>query len=144
MRKAVIVYWSGTGNTEAMASAVLQGIKKKGAEGVLYSCDKFDTDLVKEYDGVAFGCPAMGDEVLEESEFEPMFEACLGTLKNKKVVLFGSYGWGDGEWMRNWEDRCKEAGISLVAEGLIWNEMPDEEGIVQCEKLGEELAEQIL
>ena len=95
MRKAVVVYWSGTGNTEAMASAVLQGIKKKGAEGVLYSCDEFDTDLVKEYDGVAFGCPAMGDEVLEESEFEPMFEACLGTLKNKKVVLFGSYGWGD-------------------------------------------------
>ena len=70
MRKAVVVYWSGTGNTEAMASVVFQrGIKKKGAEGVLYSCDEFDTDLVKEYDGVAFGCPAMGDEVLEESEF---------------------------------------------------------------------------
>lgn len=141
MSKIAVIYWSGTGNTELMASAVLQGIKNKGGEGALFSCDVFDVDMLKAYDGVAFGCPAMGDEVLEESEFEPMFESCVGSLDRKKVALFGSYGWGDGEWMRNWEERCQRDGISLVCKGVICNEMPDDEGLKQCEKLGERLAE---
>lgn len=142
MNKVAVVYWSGTGNTEAMASAVLEGIKKKGAEGALFSSDAFGAEMLGEYDGIAFGCPAMGDEILEESEFEPMFEACIGALNGKKVALFGSYGWGDGEWMRNWEERCRKEGISLVCEGVICNEMPDDEGLMQCEKLGERLTEE--
>lgn len=142
MSKIAVVYWSGTGNTEAMASAVLQGIKKSNAEGILYSYDEFSADLLKEYEAVAFGCPAMGDEVLEESEFEPMFESCVSSLSGKKVALFGSYGWGDGEWMRSWEERCENNGIHLVGEGVICNEMPDEEGLMQCEKLGERLVEE--
>ena len=144
MSKIAVVFWSGTGNTGVMATNVAEGAKEAGAEvDVIYVSD-FSADKMDDYDAIAFGCPSMGAEQLEESEFEPVFLACEPKLNGKKIALFGSYGWGDGEWMRNWEDRCKEAGISLVAEGLIWNEMPDEEGIVQCEKLGEELAEQIL
>lgn len=141
MNKTAIVYWSGTGNTESMANAILQGIQNKGAEGILYSCEQFNVDLLKEYDKVAFGCPAMGDEVLEEDEFEPMFESCMNSLEGRKVVLFGSYGWGDGEWMRNWEKRCRENGIQLLCESVISNGEPDDTCLVQCEKLGEQLAE---
>lgn len=140
MNRIAVVYWSGTGNTEAMASAVLAGIQNIGAEGVLYSCDEFHVDMLKEYGGVAFGCPAMGDEVLEESEFEPLFDSCVGSLDGKKIALFGSYGWGDGEWMRSWEERCRKEGIRLVSNGVICNEMPDDEGLAKCEKLGEKLA----
>ena len=96
MSKVAVVYWSGTGNTEAMANAVADGAKKAGAEAELLGCSDFTAAKVAEYDAIAFGCPAMGAEVLEESEFEPMFEACKGALDGKKIALFGSYGWGDG------------------------------------------------
>ena len=107
MSKVAVVYWSSTGNTEAMANAVVDGIKEKGGEAVLHTCEDFDGSKVAEYDAIAFGCPAMGDEVLEESEFEPFFTAIEGALSGKTIALFGSYGWGDGEWMRNWEERAK-------------------------------------
>ena len=107
MSKIAVVYWSGTGNTEAMANAVLEGVKEAGAEGELLNCGEFDAAKVADYDAIAFGCPAMGDEVLEEGEFEPMFEGCVSALKDKKIALFGSYGWGDGEWMRTWEETGK-------------------------------------
>ena len=96
MSKIAVVYWSGTGNTEAMASAVAEGAKEKGAEAVLLTPSEFDSDMLDNFDAVAFGCPAMGAEELEESEFLPMFEACESKLKGKKIALFGSYGWGDG------------------------------------------------
>ena len=102
MSKVAVVYWSSTGNTEAMANAVVDGIKEKGGEAVLHTCEDFDGSKVAEYDAIAFGCPAMGDEVLEDTEFEPMFDGCKDALKGKNIALFGSYGWGDGEWMRNW------------------------------------------
>ena len=104
MSKVAVVYWSSTGNTEAMANAVADGIREKGGEAVLHTCEDFDGSKVAEYDAIAFGCPAMGDEVLEDTEFEPMFDGCKETLKGKNIALFGSYGWGDGEWMRNWEE----------------------------------------
>lgn len=116
MSKVAVVYWSSTGNTEAMADAVVEGAKEKGADVTLYECADFRPELVGEYDAIAFGCPAMGDEVLEEDEFEPMFDGCKAELKDKKIALFGSYGWGDGEWMRNWEESCKEAGAVLATE----------------------------
>ena len=106
MSKVAVVYWSSTGNTEAMANAVADGIREKGGEAVLHTCEDFDGSKVAEYDAIAFGCPAMGDEVLEESEFEPFFTAIEGALSGKTIALFGSYGWGDGEWMRNWEERA--------------------------------------
>ena len=102
MSKIAVVYWSGTGNTEAMASAVAEGVKSKGAEAALLTAAEFSAGQLGEYSAAAFGCPAMGAEQLEESEFEPMFTACEAGLNGKKVALFGSYGWGDGQWMRDW------------------------------------------
>ena len=99
MSKIAVVYWSGTGNTEAMAKAVLEGAKEKGAEAVLLAPDEFDVSIMESYDAIAFGCPPMGAEVLEEDEFEPMFASCESKLSGKRIALFGSYGWGDGEWM---------------------------------------------
>ena len=136
MSKVAVVYWSSTGNTEAMANAVADGIKEKGGEAVLHTCEDFDGSKVAEYDAIAFGCPAMGDEVLEEDEFEPMFNSCETKLSGKKVGLFGSYGWGDGEWMHNWEDKCKEDGVVLVADGVICQEEPDDEATEACKALG--------
>ena len=115
-------------------------VLEKGADVTLYECADFRPALVGEYDAIAFGCPAMGDEVLEEDEFEPMFDGCKDALKDKKIALFGSYGWGDGEWMRNWEESCKEAGAVLATESVICNDMPDDDGVANCKELGAALA----
>ena len=104
MSKIAVVYWSGTGNTEAMAGAVAEGVTGAGGEAALLTAAEFDPSLVDSFDAIAFGCPSMGSEELEESEFAPMFEGCEPKLKGKKIALFGSYGWGDGEWMRTWEE----------------------------------------
>lgn len=140
MKKVAVVYWSGTGNTEAMAEAVAEGAKAKGADVSLFTADAFSADQVNQFDTIAFGCPSMGAEVLEENEFEPMFADCEAHLKDKEIGIFGSYGWGDGEWMRDWEDRCRAAGARLVDDGLICNEAPDEEGLQACRQLGEDLS----
>ena len=140
MSKVAVVYWSSTGNTEAMANAVAEGAKAAGAEVISFESADFSADKVDEFDAIAFGCPAMGDEVLEEDEFEPMFDGCKAELKDKKIALFGSYGWGDGEWMRNWEKSCKEAGAVLATESVICNDMPDDDGVANCKELGAALA----
>jgi len=137
--KIAVVYWSGTGNTEAMANAVAEGIRAAGAEADLLTPAEFDAGKIAAYDAFAFGCSAQGAEVLEEGEFEPMFTAVEAALSGKKAALFGSYGWGDGEWMRNWEDRCKADGIQLAAESVMCNEAPDDEGLSNCRALGEAL-----
>ena len=129
MSKVAVVYWSGTGNTEEMANKVAEGAKAAGAEVEVISADDFDGTDISGFDGVAFGCPAMGDEVLEDTEFEPMFDGCKDALKGKNIALFGSYGWGDGEWMRNWEESCKEAGANLVCDSVICQEEPDDEAV---------------
>lgn len=139
MSKVAVVYWSGTGNTEAMANAVLDGVKGKGAEAVLLTASQFDASMIDSFDAIAFGCPSMGAEQLEESEFEPMFSACETKLKRKKIALFGSYGWGDGEWMRNWEETCLADGAILACDSVICNEAPDDEGVAMCISLGEAL-----
>lgn len=138
--KVAVVYWSGTGNTEAMAKAVLQGVKEAGAEGTLMSAVEFAPVLVEVYDAIAFGCPSMGAESLEDGEFEPMFKACEPSLAGKKLALFGSYGWGDGEWMRNWEDVCRADGAELVCESVICCEAPDDDVLAACAALGAALA----
>lgn len=136
MSKVAVVYWSGTGNTEQMASAVLEGAKEKGADAVLFLASEFDAAMMDAYDAVAFGCPAMGAEVLEEDEFQPLFDSCESKLSGKRIALFGSYGWGDGEWMRSWEETCREAGAVLVCDSVICNEEPDDEALAACKKLG--------
>ena len=139
MSKIQVVYWSQTGNTQAMAEAVARGIEAAGKEAELVEVGAASLDDLKNASAFAMGCPAMGDEVLEESEFEPFFTAIEGALSGKTIALFGSYGWGDGEWMRDWETRCKEAGAVLICESVICNEMPDDEGIQSCKALGENL-----
>lgn len=140
MSKVAVVFWSGTGNTEAMADAVAQGARGAGASVDVLGPSDFNATKVTAYDGIAFGCPAMGAEVLEEDEFEPMFADVKGALSGKPIALFGSYGWGDGEWMRNWEDDCKAAGANLVVESVMANEAPDDDAIAACKALGAALA----
>ena len=134
--KAAVVYWSGTGNTEAMANCVEEGAKDAGAEVQVFTASDFTADKVKEFDAIAFGCPSMGDEELEDSEFEPMFSDCEAELKGKKIALFGSYGWGDGEWMRKWEEVCKDLGVEFACDFVICNEEPDDEAKEACKALG--------
>ena len=140
MSKIAVVFWSGTGNTEAMAEAVKACAKEKGAEVELFEAADFDSAQAAKFDAVAFGCPAMGDEVLEEDEFQPMFDAVKADLTNKQVALFGSYGWGDGQWMRDWEEDCKAAGITLATDSVLSNEAPDDEAIETCKALGAALS----
>lgn len=133
--KTAVIFWSGTGNTEAMAKAVAEGA---GVEATPVS--SFSGDL-SDYEAVALGCPAMGAEELEDSEFEPFYSANESKLAGKNVALFGSYDWGDGEWMRLWADRAKAAGANIVGgEGLIANNTPDDEALAKCKALGEKLA----
>ena len=138
MSKAAVIFWSGTGNTEAMARAVAEGATAAGAEADLLACA--DVSGVEGYDAVALGCPAMGAEELEDSEFLPMLESIEPSLTGKKVALFGSYGWGDGEWMRSWEARCAEKGIALAADSVLANEAPDDTAVTACKTLGKALA----
>ena len=141
MNKVAIVYWSGTGNTEQMAQAVAEGVKNAGGEADVLTCAEFDSAKLADYGAVAFGCPAMGSEVLEECEFEPMFSGCKNRLGGKSVGLFGSYGWGDGQWMRDWVQRAQDDGAQLFSEeGLICNETPDDDVQAACRKLGANLA----
>ena len=140
MEKVLVVYWSGTGNTKLMAESVAQGAKEAGAEAVLAEVGNI-TVQAAEYSRIAFGCPSMGDEVLEEGEMEPFFAEVEAKLHGKKIALFGSYGWGDGQWMRDWEARVESAGADLCGgEGVICNDTPDEDALTECKKLGESLA----
>ena len=140
MSKVAVVYWSATGNTEAMAKAVAAGASGAGAEVEIITAADFGPDKMDAYDAIGFGCPAMGDEVLEEDEFDPMFTACEPKLGGKKIALFGSYDWGDGEWMRQWDARCQAAGAALACDFVICNLEPDADGVAACEKLGAALA----
>lgn len=137
MRKVAVVYWSGTGNTEAMAAAVAEGIREKGAEAALFTATEFDASMVDDFDAIAFGCPSMGAEQLEESEFEPMFSACEPKLQGKKIALFGSYGWGDGQWMRDWVARAETAGADVYqGQGLMVHETPGDAELEACRQFG--------
>ena len=140
MSKVAVVFWSATGNTETMANAVAEGAKAKGAEVSVLGASEFSADKVSEFDAIAFGCPAMGAEVLEETEFDPMFTAVETSLGGKKIGIFGSYGWGDGQWMRDWKDRCDAAGAALVNDGVMANNAPDDAALEECKSLGESLA----
>lgn len=142
MRKIAVIYWSGTGNTQMMAEAVAEGAKGAGADVSLLTVSETSAADAASYDSLALGCPAMGGEVLEETEFEPFFTELEPKLSGKKVALFGSYGWGDGQWMRDWQDRTAAAGAEIIAgEGLILNETPDAVGLEQCRALGKLAAE---
>ncbi|MDO5732804.1 MAG: flavodoxin [Eubacteriales bacterium] len=138
MAKVAVVYWSGTGNTEAMAELIVEAAQGAGAEVESFSVS--DEPDISGYDVVAFGCPAMGDEELEEGEFEPYYAGIEDELEGRKIALFGSYSWAEGEWMEKWTERAKEKGAVLVAESLAVFEAPEDEGEEKCKAFGEALA----
>lgn len=141
MNKVMVVFWSQTGNTEVMANAIGRGITAAGKEAEVVPVSAVSMDNLKQAEVFALGCPAMGAEVLEEGEMEPFVMEVEGFAAGKKIALFGSYGWGDGQWMRDWEERMNHAGAAIVnGEGLILQEMPDEAGEAECEALGRQLA----
>lgn len=140
MGKTVIVYWSGTGNTEAMANSVLEGAASVNPNAKLAAVSEISAADAAAYDNLILGCPAMGAEVLEEDEFEPFFTELEASLGGKNVGLFGSYGWGGGEWMRDWEDRVRAAGANLYGEGVMANNEPDDEAAEACVALGKAVA----
>ena len=130
MSKVAVVYYSGSGNTEAMADVIVNAI---GADKI--ECGDFSAAKLADYDAIAFGCPAMGDEVLEETVFQPMWDDVKGRLAGKKVALFGSYGWGDGQWMRDWEADASAAGVALACDSVICNDAPDDDATAALEAL---------
>ena len=140
MAKIAVVYWSGTGNTEAMANLVAEGARIDGNQVDVLNVSDTDVDTVLGYDKIAFGCPAMGDESLEEVEFEPFYTDIKGRLCGRPVVLFGSYSWAEGAWMETWQEDARSNGLNLVADGLICFEAPEGDTEDACRKLGETLA----
>ncbi|HMM05463.1 MAG TPA: flavodoxin domain-containing protein [Clostridiales bacterium] len=140
MDRIAIVYWSGRGATKQMAEYVRHGIEAVGKTADVYVAADFNKTILDQYDKIAFGCPAMGNEELEPSEFEPMFNEIEPYLKDKKVVLFGSYGWGEQAWMKDWEYQIFHDGALLMDHGLAIQDEPDEEGRINCENLGTTLA----
>ena len=141
MKNIAIIYWSATGNTQAMAEAIAEGAQKSGVSIQLLEVGNASKEDVLKADAVALGCPSMGAEELEEEEMEP-FVAALESeeLKGKPMILFGSYDWGDGQWMRDWAQRMSSLGVLLVEDGLILQNTPDDEGLKRCVELGEKLA----
>lgn len=141
MSKVNVIYWSQTGNTAAMAEAVANGINAAGGEAVVLDVSSASVDDLKDAAVFAMGCPAMGAEVLEEGEMDPFVSEVEAIAAGKHIGLFGSYGWGDGEWMRDWEERMKNAGADIVGgEGVICQEAPDDDAVAACEELGKQLA----
>ena len=141
MKQIPVIFWTGTGNTQMMADAIAEAINAAGAKAVVKNVSEISADEAAGYDALALGCPAMGAEVLEECEFEPFFTELEGKLAGKKVALFGSYGWGDGEWMRSWEKDCNDAGLNLVCESVTCCEAPDATSLNACRELGKTLAQ---
>jgi flavodoxin short chain len=140
MGKIAVIFWSGTGNTRDMAEAVAEGINSNGQQADLINVSDISAPEAARYEKLALGCPSMGAEVLEESEFEPFFSAIESGLSGKKIALFGSYGWGDGQWMRDWHQRTSSNGALLMTEDLIINERPDSSGLDQCREFGRKFA----
>jgi flavodoxin short chain len=140
MNKIAVIFWTGTGNTEVMANEVVAGAKEAGADVTLFNTSAFSADKAQEFDKFALGCPAMGAEELEDSEFQPLYDQLKTQISGKKVVLFGSYGWGGGEWMNPWKEDAANAGLVLADEPLAIEGAPDDAGKEKCRELGKVLA----
>lgn len=141
MEKIYVIYWSMSGNTQAMAEAIAKGINDSGKEAVVQYVSEASVSKLQDAKVFALGCPAMGAEVLEEGEMEPFVSEVEGIAAGKKIALFGSYGWGDGQWMRDWEERMSGCGAAIInGAGLICHETPDDAMISECENLGKQIA----
>ncbi len=141
MEKIYVIYWSMSGNTQAMAEAIAKGINDSGKEAVVQYVSEASVSELQDAKVFALGCPAMGAEVLDEGEMEPFVSEVEGIAAGKKIALFGSYGWGDGQWMRDWEERMSGCGAAIInGAGLICHETPDDAMISECENLGKQIA----
>jgi len=140
MKKIAVIYWSGTGNTQAMAEAIAEGARQENVEVSLLSIEQASINNVIQADAIALGCPSMGSEVLEEEEMEPFVRSLKGVISGKPVALFGSYGWGNGEWMEDWVTTMEEYGGRVLGKGLITMGTPDSQGIEECKALGSQLS----
>ena len=141
MEKIYVIYWSMSGNTQAMAEAIAKGINDSGKKAVVQYVSEASVSELQDAKVFALGCPAMGAEVLEEGEMEPFVSEVEGIAAGKKIALFGSYGWGDGQWMRDWEERMSGCGAAIInGAGLICHETPDDAMISECENLGKQIA----
>ncbi len=141
MKNIAIIFWSGTGNTQQMAEAVSTGATTDATAVKVIPVDQASQANLAAADAVALGCPSMGCEVLEETEMEPFVAAIAPeALAGKPLALFGSYDWGDGQWMRDWEERMAATGAKLVDSGLTIHSTPDADGLEQCKALGAKLA----
>lgn len=142
MDKIYVIYYSQTGNTSIMAEAIGAGITEAGKEAAVLEVGSASIDELKHASVFAMGCPAMGDEVLDEYEMEPFVAEVENFVNGKTVALFGSYGWGDGQWMRDWVDRMTAAGATILGEeGFICQEGPDEDMLQQLNELGKRMAQ---
>lgn len=140
MKNVVIIYWSGTGNTKEMAEGIMEGALNGDTNVRLLSVEDAKVEDVINADALAFGCPSMGEEVLDELEMEPFIESISNVVKGKNIILFGSYGWGNGEWMTDWQERMEGYGANVMVDGLIINNAADKKGIIKCKEIGELLA----
>ena len=136
MKNIAIIYWTGTGNTESMAEGIMEGAKNGDTQVRLLNVGDAKTEDVSNSDAIAFGCPSMGAEELEESEMEPFIESIASAVKGKNIILFGSYGWGNGEWMTDWQERMEGYGANVIVDGFIINNDADKEGIEKCKEIG--------
>lgn len=143
MKKIAVVFLSGTGNTQIMAEEIASEIRNKNIDVDLLKTSEFSKDYLEKYDGFTFGCPAMGDEELEQTEFEPMFSDIEKNLSDKPVLIFGSYEWANGEWMKIWQERCENLGINLVRDGLIAYDKPNDTSLKECRDAADKLIEAI-
>lgn len=139
MKNIAVVFWSGTGNTESMANTIVDGVNANGGEAKIFTAGEFSADLVDDFSAIAFGCPAMGAEELEDTEFLPMFNDCEPKLNGKKIALFGSYGWGDGEWVRTWTDTCVSDGAVITHDAVICSGEPTDDTNTELVELAKSL-----
>lgn len=142
MAQVVIAYWSASGNTEAMAAMVAKGVEAAGGTAKVVEMEQISASDLEKEAVFALGCPAMGDEVLEETVVEPFVAEVEKFASGRKIGLFGSYGWGDGEWMRNWVEQMQSAGAEVLGgEDAICTDSPDDEAEAKLLDLGRKLAE---
>ncbi len=139
MSKVAVIYWTSTGNTEIMANKIFEGVKESGNDVGIFTCGTFNTAIVKDYDAVVLGCPACGSEELDESEFMPMFDSIKEDLIGKKIYLFGSYGWGGGEYMKTFKEECESGGITIVGEPILSENTPDSAVEESCINFGKSI-----
>lgn len=141
--KTTIIYWSSTGNTEKMAQLIGKGLTEIAVDVAIKQVSESSCQDIEDSDIVLLGCSAMGVEEIDTSEMEPFIKTNGEAFVNKKVALFGSYGWGDGEWMQDWETMMSDLGASIEVDSLTVNEMPVGDSELNCIEFGKDIGRKL-